>query len=96
MVERNQQNGEIVVPAGMLFAMGDNRQNSSDSRYWGFVPRDTVKGRPLFVYWSYDAPTEDLAAWKVSHLVDVGLLSKQDAVGADVLDSAVQDGGEIQ
>jgi signal peptidase I len=73
MLQRHQQNGEIVVPPGMLFAMGDNRENSSDSRYWGFVPRDTVKGRPLLVYWSYDAPTEDLIEWKVSHLVDVGL-----------------------
>jgi len=73
MVERHQQNGEIVVPPGMLFALGDNRQNSSDSRYWGFVPRDTVKGRPLLVYWSYDAPTDDLIEWRISHLVDVGL-----------------------
>lgn len=73
MLQRHQQNGEIVVPPGMLFALGDNRENSSDSRYWGFVPRDTVKGRPLLVYWSYDAPTEDLLEWRVSHLVDVGL-----------------------
>jgi signal peptidase I len=73
MLARHQVNGEIVVPPGMLFAMGDNRQNSSDSRYWGFVPRDTVKGRPLLVYWSYDAPTENLIEWKLSHLVDVGL-----------------------
>jgi len=73
MLQRDQQNGEIVVPPGMLFAMGDNRENSSDSRYWGFVPRDTVKGRPLLVYWSYDAATDDLLEWKASHLVDVGL-----------------------
>jgi len=63
--------GEVVVPPDSLFVMGDNRDNSSDSRYWGFVPRSYVVGKPLFVYWSYDAPTEDLEHWKVSHMVDV-------------------------
>ena len=50
---------EIVIPAGKYFVMGDNRNNSEDSRYWGFVPRELVIGRALFVYWSYDesAPT---------------------------------------
>ena len=46
--------GPIVVPQGQLFMMGDNRDNSYDSRYWGFVDRRTVRGRPLFVYYSYD------------------------------------------
>ena len=45
---------EIVVPADSYFMMGDNRDNSLDSRYWGFVPRDLIIGRALFVYWSYD------------------------------------------
>jgi len=45
------------VPPGYLFVMGDNRDNSQDSRYWGFVPVEAVVGEPLFVYWSYDAPT---------------------------------------
>ncbi len=45
---------EIVVPASSYFVMGDNRNNSQDSRYWGFVPRDYVIGRAMFVYWSYD------------------------------------------
>lgn len=45
---------EIVVPQGNYFVMGDNRNNSQDSRYWGFVPRDYVIGRAMFVYWSYD------------------------------------------
>ncbi|HYG11859.1 MAG TPA: signal peptidase I [Pyrinomonadaceae bacterium] len=49
-------NGErtIVVPPDSYFMMGDNRDNSFDSRYWGFVPRDLIIGRALFVYWSYD------------------------------------------
>ena len=45
---------EISVPADSYFVMGDNRNNSQDSRYWGFVPRDLVIGRAMFVYWSYD------------------------------------------
>ncbi|MGZ4843650.1 MAG: signal peptidase I [Candidatus Angelobacter sp.] len=49
--------GPTVVPEGDLFVMGDNRDNSSDSRDWGFVPMNNVIGEPLFVYWSYDAPT---------------------------------------
>ncbi len=49
----------LHVPEGYIFAMGDNRDNSLDSRFWGFVPLDNVVGEPLFVYWSYDAPTRD-------------------------------------
>lgn len=64
-------NGEVVVPPGMLFALGDNRDNSEDSRYWGFVPRNYVVGKPLVVYWSYDAPTEDLKDWNIDHIVDL-------------------------
>jgi signal peptidase I len=45
---------ELVVPAEKYFVMGDNRNNSEDSRYWGFVPRELVIGRAMFVYWSYD------------------------------------------
>jgi signal peptidase I len=46
--------GPFVVPPGHYWMMGDNRYNSKDSRYWGFVPRKNVRGRPLFVYYSYD------------------------------------------
>jgi signal peptidase I len=49
-----QGKDEIVVPEASYFVMGDNRNNSEDSRYWGFVPRDLVIGRAMFVYWSYD------------------------------------------
>ncbi len=49
----------LHVPQGFLFCMGDNRDNSLDSRFWGFVPEENVVGEPLFVYWSYDAPSRD-------------------------------------
>ncbi len=47
---------DLVVPPGNYFAMGDNRTNSIDSRFWGFVPRQNILGRPLFVYWSIAIP----------------------------------------
>ena len=46
-------NGDLVVPPGFVFAMGDNRTKSLDGRYWGFVPRENIVGRPMFVYWSF-------------------------------------------
>jgi signal peptidase I len=58
---------EIVVPPDSYFVMGDNRNNSEDSRYWGFVPRELVIGRAMFVYWSYDESAEP-TGWGV--LVD--------------------------
>jgi signal peptidase I len=54
----NIQNGEIVVPAGKVFAMGDNRHDSLDGRYWGFVPDENIMGRPMFVYWSFKTPDD--------------------------------------
>lgn len=47
--------GPVIVPAESLFVMGDNRDGSYDGRYWGFLPRANVRGRPLLVYFSYDA-----------------------------------------
>ena len=50
------ENGDILVPARSYFAMGDHRDVSYDSRYWGFIPKDNVIGRPMFIYWSFETP----------------------------------------
>jgi signal peptidase I len=66
-------NGEVVVPPNTYFAMGDNRDSSLDSRYWGFVPRENIIGKPLVIYWSYDAPTDQLntSSISVEHIQDL-------------------------
>jgi signal peptidase I len=51
--------GPVTVPADQYFMMGDNRDNSADSRYWGFLRRDYIKGKALVIYWSYQAERED-------------------------------------
>ena len=51
--------GPVTVPADHYFMMGDNRDNSQDSRYWGFLPRENIKGKSLVIYWSYQAERED-------------------------------------
>lgn len=55
--------GPIVVPGGGYFVLGDNRDNSEDSRYWGFVSRESIKGRPWFVYYSFDPGGSDALPW---------------------------------
>ena len=57
----------------MLFVLGDNRDNSEDSRYWGFVPSNYRDGKPLVIYWSFDAPTSDYVEWSFRHVEDVAL-----------------------
>lgn len=71
MIAEHVVGEELVVPPESYFAMGDNRDNSLDSRYWGFVPRENIIGKPLFIFWSYDAPTENLVGYSVDHLIDL-------------------------
>jgi len=73
MLMNHVQSGEVVVPPDTIFAMGDNRDSSLDSRYWGFVPRQNIEGTPLVIYWSFDAPTADLMNGNIGagHMLDV-------------------------
>ena len=64
-ISQHVVNGELVVPPGQYFMMGDNRENSYDSRYWGFVPRANIIGTPLFIYMSINAPEE---VWDPGHI----------------------------
>jgi signal peptidase I len=73
MLAKHVENGELVVPDGSYFAMGDNRDDSADSRFWGLVPSENIKGKPVMIWWSYDAPTEQLASGNIDpgHIFDI-------------------------
>jgi signal peptidase I len=58
-VDLRERFGPVTVPPDRYFVMGDNRDNSQDSRYWGFLPRDYIKGKALIIYWSYESDRED-------------------------------------
>jgi signal peptidase I len=60
---------DLVVPPDRYFAMGDNRDVSYDSRYWGFVPGENVIGRPLLIYWSFETPADQYLQTEVSQRV---------------------------
>lgn len=63
---------DIVVPAGRVFAMGDNRTHSLDGRFWGFVPRENILGRPLFNYWSFETTADQMDSQQASLGARVG------------------------
>jgi signal peptidase I len=74
---------QLIIPEGNYFVLGDNRDDSQDSRYWGFVPRENIIGRPLVIYWSSRNLNDDLPrspsvgdrlyhlAYAVTHLVQM-------------------------
>jgi signal peptidase I len=67
--------GPVTVPRDGFFVMGDNRDNSQDSRYWGFLPRSYVKGRALLIYWSYETEPEE-------YRTSAGPLGALEAIGS--------------
>jgi signal peptidase I len=77
MARRRDQFGPFIVPPGSWFGMGDNRDNSLDSRYWGAIPRENIFGRPAILYWSYEAEPNSHVwrgpAAKLRQLADVAL-----------------------
>jgi len=69
------KNGELVVPPGKFFVMGDNREQSWDSRFWGFVSRDVIIGRPVLIYWSFETDRNEYLhnslSDRISQVVDL-------------------------
>ena len=69
------KNGELIVPPGKYFVMGDNREQSWDSRFWGFVSRSVVIGRPVMIYWSFETPRDEYIhntlGDRISQIVDL-------------------------
>ena len=58
MMKQHMQGEDLVIPEGSYFGMGDDREISLDSRYWGFIPQENIIGRPLFIYWSFETPED--------------------------------------
>ncbi len=65
----HMQGGDIVVPEDAVFGMGDNRDVSLDSRFWGFIPRENIIGRPMFIYWSFEEPPGQYQRTEISERV---------------------------
>ncbi len=69
LLPQHIQGDDLVVPPGNIFGMGDNRDVSYDSRYWGFIPQENVIGRPMFIYWSFETPANQYLQKEVSDRV---------------------------
>jgi signal peptidase I len=63
VLQKRDNFGPVVVPSDHYFMMGDNRDNSNDSRFWGFAPRQDFIGTPLFVYWSFASASTESPDW---------------------------------
>jgi signal peptidase I len=70
-LQQNIQGDDLVVPEGRYFAMGDNRDVSLDSRYWGFIPQENVIGRPMFIYWSFETPSGEYLETGVGQRISI-------------------------
>jgi signal peptidase I len=66
---RTYEYGPVVVPAGSYFVMGDNRDNSQDSRFWGFLKREKIRGKSFLIYWSWDSEKGRLRWWRLGRLI---------------------------
>jgi signal peptidase I len=71
MLRDHVKDGELTVPAGFYLCMGDNRENSDDSRYWGLVPRENIIGKPLLIWWSFETTTEYASSYSVGQVIDL-------------------------
>ena len=89
------ESGDIVVPPDSYFGMGDNRDVSHDSRYWGFIPKENVIGRPMFIYWSFEHAAGPISADRLqrTHRLPRARgpsLLRRDPMASHVSDSAVR------
>jgi signal peptidase I len=68
-VQKRDNFGPVTVPAGCLFVLGDNRDRSLDSRFWGFVPLEDVRGKAFIIYWSWDSLGTTVRWTRIGHLI---------------------------
>ena len=81
-VNRLRNGDEIVIPPGKYFVMGDNRDNSHDSRFWGLVDRSNIIGRPLLIYWSFASSSRSAASERERRGAGLGLSIVKEIVEA--------------
>jgi signal peptidase I len=68
-VQKRDNFGPVTVPKGALFVLGDNRDRSLDSRFWGFVPLEDVRGKAFLIYWSWDSQETNVRWGRLGHLI---------------------------
>jgi signal peptidase I len=69
-IQKRDNFGPITVPPGKIFVLGDNRDRSLDSRFWGFVPQEDVKGKAFIIYWSWDRQETNVRWKRLGRLID--------------------------